>query len=257
MINSKTKISIITVSLNSVKTIKQTIESILSQDYCNIEYIIIDGGSTDGTVKEIESFSDKISYFISEPDKGIYDGMNKGIKAATGDIIGILNSDDFYPNNFVLSNVVKTFNNSNCDAVYGDLVYVKESDTSKIVRYWQAGEYSTSRIKNGWMLPHPTFFVKKSIYDRFGLYNTDLKTAADYEMILKLLYKQNINVIYIPMILVKMRLGGASNSSLMNRIRANKEDGLAWTKNQLNKPLFIRIKKPLQKVKQFFVKPKI
>ena len=255
--NNSPKISIITVSLNSVKTIKQTIESILSQDYSNIEYIIIDGGSTDGTVKVIESYSDKISYYISEPDKGIYEGMNKGIKAATGDVIGILNSDDFYPNNFVLSNVVKTFNNSNCDAVYGDLVYVKESDTSKIVRYWQTGEYSTSRIKNGWMLPHPTFFVKKSIYDRFGLYNTDLKTAADYEMILKLLYKQNINVIYIPMILVKMRLGGASNSSLMNRIRANKEDGLAWTKNQLNKPLFIRIKKPLQKVKQFFVKPKI
>ena len=227
--NKNPKISIITVAFNSVKTIQDTIVSILLQDYKNIEYIIIDAGSSDGTVEIIKSFGDKITYFISESDHGIYDGMNKGIKAAAGDLIGILNSDDFYPNNFILSNV----------------------------RYWQAGDYSAFKIKNGWMLPHPTFFVKKSIYDRFGLYNTELKRAADYEMILKLLYKQNISVKYIPMILVNMRMGGASNSSLINRIKANKEDGLAWTKNQLNKPMFIRIKKPLQKVRQFFLKPKI
>lgn len=251
------KISIITVSFNSVRTIQDTIESILLQDYKNIEYIIIDAGSSDGTVEIIKSFGDKITYFISESDQGIYDGMNKGIKAASGDLIGILNSDDFYPNNFILSNVAKTFFHNQCDAVYGDLVYVKHCDKNKIVRYWQAGDYSALKITNGWMLPHPTFFVKKSIYDRFGLYNTELKSAADYEMILKLLYKQNISVKYIPMILVNMRVGGASNSSLINRIKANKEDGLAWTKNQLNKPMFIRIKKPLQKVRQFFLKPKV
>ena len=255
--NKNPKISIITVAFNSVKTIQDTIESILLQDYKNIEYIIIDAGSSDGTVEIIKSFGDKITYFISESDNGIYDGMNKGIKAASGDLIGILNSDDFYPNNFILSNVAKTFVNNQCDAVYGDLVYVRDYDKNKIVRYWQAGDYSALKIKNGWMLPHPTFFVKKSIYDRFGLYNTELKSAADYEMILKLLYKQNISVKYIPMILVNMRMGGASNSSLINRIKANKEDGLAWTKNQLNKPMFIRIKKPLQKVRQFFLKPKI
>ena len=255
--NKNPKISIITVAFNSVKTIQDTIESILLQDYKNIEYIIIDAGSSDGTVEIIKSFGDKITYFISESDHGIYDGMNKGIKAASGDLIGILNSDDFYPNNFILSNVAKTFVNNQCDAVYGDLVYVRDYDKNKIVRYWQAGDYSALKIKNGWMLPHPTFFVKKSIYDRFGLYNTELKSAADYEMILKLLYKQNISVKYIPMILVNMRMGGASNSSLINRIKANKEDGLAWTKNQLNKPMFIRIKKPLQKVRQFFLKPKI
>jgi glycosyltransferase involved in cell wall biosynthesis len=257
MINNKIKISIITVSYNSAKTIKDTIESILSQDYSNIEYIIIDGGSTDGTLEIVKKYADKISYFVSELDEGIYDGMNKGIKAATGDVIGILNSDDFYPNSYVISNVAKTFVNQECDAVYGDLVYVKENNTKKITRYWQAGKYTTTRIKNGWMLPHPTFFVKKEMYERYGYYNTDLKSAADYEMILKLLYKQNINAYYIPMILVKMRTGGASNSSLMNRIRANKEDGLAWTKNQLNKPMFVRIKKPLQKIRQFFLKPKI
>jgi glycosyltransferase involved in cell wall biosynthesis len=255
--NKNPKISIITVAFNSVKTIQDTIESILLQDYKNIEYIIIDAGSSDGTVGIVKSFGDKITYFISESDNGIYDGMNKGIKAASGDLIGILNSDDFYPNNFILSNVAKTFANNQCDAVYGDLVYVRDYDKNKIVRYWQAGNYSALKIKNGWMLPHPTFFVKKSVYDRFGLYNTELKRAADYEMILKLLYKQNISVKYIPMILVNMRMGGASNSSLINRIKANKEDGLAWTKNQLNKPMFIRIKKPLQKVRQFFLKPKI
>ena len=254
--NSSPKISIITVSFNSAKTIKETIESILIQDYNNIEYIIIDGGSSDETIDIVKSYSEKISYFISEKDNGIYDAMNKGIKAATGDIVGILNSDDFYPNSFVLSNVAKSFKKYNCDAVYGDLVYVNKKDTTQIKRYWQAGNYNTSKIKNGWMLPHPTFFVKKVMYDRYGLYNTDLKSAADYEMILKLLYKENISVQYIPMILVKMRMGGASNSTFLNRIRANKEDGLAWTKNQLNKPMFVRIKKPLQKVIQFFKKPK-
>ena len=254
--NSSLKISIITVSFNSAKTIKETIESILIQDYNNIEYIIIDGGSSDETIDIVKSYGKKISYFISEKDNGIYDAMNKGIKAATGDIIGILNSDDFYPNSFVLSNVARSFEKYNCDAVYGDLVYVKAKDATQIKRYWQAGNYNTSKIKNGWMLPHPTFFVKKVMYDRHGLYNSALKRAADYEMILKLLYKENISVHYIPMILVKMRMGGASNSTFLNRIRANKEDGLAWTKNQLNKPMFVRIKKPLQKVIQFFKKPK-
>mgnify|MGYP001049076334 CR=1 FL=1 len=255
--NNSPKISIITVAFNSESTIKDTIESVLAQDYNNIEYIIIDGGSSDGTLDIIKKYKSQIHYFISEPDTGIYDAMNKGIRVATGDIIGILNSDDFYPNNFIISNVAKSFIQEECDAVYGDLVYVNSKDTNKIERYWQSGSYSTSKIKNGWMLPHPTFFVKRSLYTRFGLYNTDLKKAADYQMILNLLYKHNIVVYYIPMILVKMRMGGTSNASLLNRIKANKEDGLAWTKNQLNKPLFVRIKKPLQKVRQFFLKPKL
>jgi glycosyltransferase involved in cell wall biosynthesis len=251
------KISIITVSFNSVITIRDTINSIISQDYNNIEYIIIDAGSNDGTLDIIKEYEEHISYFSSEYDKGIYDGMNKGIAAATGDIVGILNSDDFYPNSFVISNVASTFEKQRCDAVYGDLVYVKFFNIDKIVRYWQSGNHTIYKIKNGWMLPHPTFFVKKHLYDKYGYYNTDLKTAADYEMIIKLLYKYNIKVFYIPMILVNMRMGGASNSSILNRIRANKEDGLAWTKNQLNKPIFVRIKKPLQKIKQFFQRPKL
>lgn len=253
----KLKISIVTVSLNSVNTIKHTIESVISQDYDNIEYIIVDGGSSDGTVEIVSRYDKYVKYFVSEPDNGIYDGMNKGIEMATGDIVGILNSDDFYPNSFILSNVVKSFEKYGCDAVYGDLVYVKANNISKITRYWKAGDYSTQKIKNGWMLPHPTFFVRKEIYERYGLYDTDLSSAADYGMILKLLYKHNILVYYIPMILVNMRVGGESNRSLFNRLKANKEDSLAWTKNQLNRPMFIRFKKPLQKLKQFFLKPKI
>lgn len=244
-------------SFNSVETIRDTIKSIISQDYENIEYILIDAGSTDGTLDIIKEYEGYINYFSSEEDDGIYDGMNKGISVASGEVVGILNSDDFYPNSYIVSNVARTFEKRNCDAVYGDLVYVKFYDTDKIVRYWQSGNYSVKKIKNGWMLPHPTFFVKREMYEKYGYYNTELKSAADYEMILKLLYKQNINVFYIPMILVKMRMGGKSNASIMNRIRANKEDGLAWTENQLNKPLFVRIKKPLQKIKQFFLKPKL
>ena len=255
--HSNPKISIITVSFNSQSTIKHTIQSVASQDYQNKEYILIDGASTDWTLDIISFLKDKINYFVSEKDNGIYDAMNKGIKVATGEIIGILNSDDFYSNNEVLSKVANIFEETDCDCLYGDLVYVDKGDARNIVRYWKSGKFSKKKLRMGWMLPHPTFFVKKEIYEKYGLYNLKLKTAADYEMILKLLYKHNILVRYIPMILVKMRTGGTSNSSLINRIRANKEDGLAWTKNQLNKPLFIRIKKPLQKIRQFFLKPKI
>ena len=254
MIN-KLKISIITVSLNSEDTIRNTIESIISQHYDNIEYIVIDGGSNDKTIEITRQFSNHIDYIFSGPDDGIYDAMNKGIKVATGDVIGILNSDDFYPNSFVVSNVAESFEKHNCDAVYGDLVYVKANNIDKIRRYWKAGEYTTSKIKNGWMLPHPTFFVKKKIYNRHGLYNIDLRSAADYEMILRLLYKHNISVYYIPMILVNMRTGGESNRSFLNRIKANREDSLAWKRNQLNKPMLIRFTKPLQKLRQFFLKP--
>tara|TARA_B100001142_G_C14312075_1_gene647021 strand:+ start:966 stop:1736 length:771 start_codon:yes stop_codon:yes gene_type:complete len=251
------KISIITVVLNSASTIKDTIESIISQNYKNIEYIVIDGGSTDGTIEIVQAYEKHIAYFSSEIDSGIYDAMNKGIIAASGDVIGILNSDDFYPNSFVVSNVAESFHRYSCNAVYGDLVYVKAYDVSKIVRYWQAGEYSTLKIKNGWMLPHPTFFVKKKVYERYGLYDKDLRYSADYEMILKLLYKHNISVYYIPMILVNMRMGGESNRSFLHRLKANKEDSLAWTRNRLKKPLFVRFKKPLQKLRQFFLKPEL
>ena len=252
---SKLKISIITVSLNSQSTIRQTIESVRSQSYKNIEYILIDGGSTDWTLEIINDLIDNIDYFKTENDNGIYDAMNKGISIASGDIIGILNSDDFYDNPNVIEDVVRIFESKKCDSLYGDLVYVKASNALDVVRYWQSGNFKREKLKNGWTLPHPTFFVKKSIYNKYGLYNTKLKTAADYEMIIRLLFKHNISVEYLPKILVHMRTGGISNASLKHRFIANKEDGLAWKFNHLYQPMFVRIQKPFQKIVQFFKKP--
>ena len=250
------KISIITVSYNSQSTIKHTIDSVSSQTYKNKEYILIDGASQDWTLDILDFKKDEIDNFVSETDDGIYDAMNKGIKAATGDIVGILNSDDFYYNQDVLSKVAKVFEETNCDCLYGDLIFVNKGDISKIVRYWKSGKFEKNIMKKGWMLPHPTFFVKKKIYQKYGLYNTSLKRAADYEMILRLLHKEKINIEYIPEILIKMRVGGESNASIWNRLKGNNEDNIAWNLNGLKKPHFIRFIKPFRKISQFFRKPK-
>ncbi len=251
------KISIITVSYNSQSTIKHTIDSVSSQTYKNKEYILIDGASNDWTLDILDFKEDEIDNFVSEPDGGIYDAMNKGIKAATGDIVGILNSDDYYYNQDVLSKVAKVFEDTDCDCLYGDLVFVNKGDARKIVRYWKSGKFEKNLMTKGWMLPHPTFFVKKEIYQKYGLYNTSLKSAADYEMILRLLHKEKIIVEYIPEILIKMRVGGESNASIWNRLKGNNEDNIAWDLNGLKKPLFIRFIKPFRKISQFFLKPKV
>ena len=253
-LNKKPQISIITVSFNSVITIRDTIESIISQDYNNLEYIIIDAGSNDGTLDIIKEYEEHISYFISEADNGIYDGMNKGIAAAKGDIIGILNSDDFYPNSFIISNVASTFVKEKCDAVYGDLVYVKFFDIDKIIRYWQSGEYTVEKIKNGWMLPHPTFFVRRSVYEKYGLFNLNLGSAADYEIMLRFLLKQQSKVVYIPEVLVHMRTGGESNVSISNRLKANRNDRKAWDINGLRPHSWTILFKPLRKIGQWFLR---
>lgn len=254
--NKSPKISIITISFNSENTIKETIESVLSQDYKNIEYIIIDGNSTDKTKSIIGSYRGKISYFVSEKDNGIYDAMNKGIKSSTGDIIGILNSDDFYMNNSVISEVVDKITKCNSDTLYADLLYVNPEDTNIIKRYWKSGEFNRVKFEKGWMLPHPTFFVKKEIYNKFGLYSDKLKSAADYEMILRLLYKNNVSTTYLNKITVKMRDGGYSNQSFWSRIKGNKEDIKSWKMNNLKAPTFLRIRKPLSKISQYIKKPK-
>ena len=251
------KISIITVSYNSQCTIKHTIDSFSSQTYKNKEYILIDGASNDWTLDILDFKKDEIDNFVSEPDCGIYDAMNKGIKAAKGDIVGILNSDDFYYNQDVLSKVAKVFEDTDCDCLYGDLVFVNKVNARKIVRYWKSGKFEKNLMTKGWMLPHPTFFVKKEIYQKYGLYNTNLKSAADYEMILRLLHKEKITVEYIPEILIKMRMGGESNASIWNRLKGNNEDNIAWDLNGLKKPPFIRFIKPFRKISQFFRKPKV
>lgn len=246
------KVSIITVSYNSIKTINETISSVLNQTYPNIEYIIIDGVSNDGTLDIVNSFNNRITKIISEPDKGIYDAMNKGIKIATGDIIGILNSDDLYVHNKIIEEIASEFLNDNClDILYGDLVYVDKYDTSVVKRKWVSCPYYINFFENGNVPPHPSLFVKKEIYNEIGLFNTSLKFAADYEFMLRL-FKKNIYVSkYYNKILVKMRLGGATNKNFKNIIIGNFEILKSWRINNYKIPLFLIPKRFIRKLNQF------
>ncbi len=245
------KISIITVVFNGVSTIKHCIESVLSQDYDSIEYIIVDGNSTDGTKEIVESYGNKIGKFLSEPDKGIYDAMNKGIELATGDVIGILNADDFYADQTVISSIAKTLKSTGSEGCYADLDYVDGQDNSVIKRKWVSGPYTQNSFLMGWMPPHPTFFVKKECYNKFGKFRLDMGSAADYELMLRMIYKNGIKLAYVPKVTVKMRTGGVSNSTYKNRIEANKNDRKAWKINGLTPRFFTLWLKPVRKIVQF------
>ena len=244
------KISIITVCYNAEDTISDTIQSVLTQDYKDVEYIIVDGKSTDRTLEIIQSIKSRIK-LISEKDRGIYDAMNKGINIASGDVIGILNADDVYKNCQVLTEVMDAFK-ANVSIVYGDIEYVKYNDLSKVVRKWKAGIFRSGKFKWGWMPPHPGFFVKKSCYESFGLFNLNLSTSADYELMLRMLEVHHLSCNYIPKTITSMRVGGASNSSLKNRLIANRNDKKAWTIHPINPFWFTFILKPLRKLPQFF-----
>ncbi len=248
------KVSIITVVHNNEYTISDAIDSVLNQTYKNIEYIVIDGASTDGTVDVIKKYASKINKLIIEPDNGIYDAMNKGLRLATGDIIGFLNSDDFYASNNVLEKVVNEFTEKKVDSVYGDLIYVDNKETTKVVRYWKSKPYREGLFKKGWHPPHPTFFVKREVYKKYGSFRLDFKIAADYELMLRFLEKYKISTAYIPEVLVKMRIGGKSNKSIKNIIKANLECYKAWKINNLKiNPLNLLLK-PLSKTLQYFPK---
>lgn len=245
------KISVVTVCKNSIDTINDCIDSVLSQNYKKIEHIIVDGGSTDGTVDVIKKSESVISKWISEKDGGIYDAMNKGISFASGDIIGFLNSDDLYAGPDILETVAGAFREHDIDSCYGDLLYVSRNDTDKIIRNWKSCELDYKLFKNGWHPPHPTFYVKKSIYKKYGGFDTQYKIGADYALMLKLLLKHRISTRYIPEVLVKMRVGGDSNKSIFNIFRANIECYRAWKENDLDiSPLFI-FRKPLSKLFQY------
>ena len=232
------KISIITVVYNNKSHIINAINSVLEQDYYDIEYIVIDGGSNDGTQDIILNNSYRITKWISEQDKGIYYAMNKGLSMATGEVIGILNSDDVYSNKCVISDVMNYFNNdNNLQAVYGDLVYI-DTETKNKLRYWRSNKFVRKKFLWGWMPPHPAFFVKKDILNKYGSFDISLKSAADYELMLRLLYKYEIKTTYLPKILIFMTAGGVSNRSLKNRILANIEDRKAWKLNDI-KPYFL------------------
>lgn len=244
------KISIITATYNSASTIRDTLTCIAGQQYPFIEHIIVDGLSKDNTLAIVQEFH-HVAKVISEKDNGIYDAMNKGVKLATGDVVGILNSDDFYTGPTILSKVVAAFEDPSVEAVYGDLQYVKPDNVQKVTRTWKSGQYQKKYLYYGWMPPHPTFFVRRHLYEKCGLFNTTLRSAADYELMLRFLLKYNARVKYIPEVLVKMRAGGISNASLKNRFKANHEDGMAWKLNNLKPYFFTTWLKPLRKVLQF------
>ena len=247
------KVSVITATFNSAATLTDTLSSVRDQTYPLVEHLIIDGGSKDNTMEIVAGFP-HVKQICSEKDRGIYDAMNKGVKRATGDIVGILNSDDFYASENVLREVVDTFQQSGCDAVYGDLQYVDKDDVSKIVRYWRSGPYQHGAFKWGWMPPHPSFFVRRALYDRFGFFNLDMETAADYELMLRMIHKEGASLQYLPNVLVKMRTGGASNASLASRLKANTDDRKAWEINGVKPYWFTLYLKPIRKITQFIFK---
>jgi glycosyltransferase involved in cell wall biosynthesis len=245
------KISIITVTYNAAATLVDCLASVAGQSFVGIEHIIIDGGSTDETLAVARSFR-HVSQIVSEPDQGIYDAMNKGVRLAKEDIIGILNADDFYASPDVLAKVVAVFEDPDIDACFGDLVYVS-TDTGKVVRYWRSGTFARRKFFWGWMPPHPAFFARRSVYDRFGLFSLDLGSAADYELMLRFLVKHEVNAVHIAEVLVKMHTGGVS-MLWRNRFKANRMDRKAWTANGLKPYPWTLWLKPLRKIGQWILK---
>lgn len=247
-----TKISIITVVRNNKRFIECCIKSVIGQTYKNLEYIIIDGASTDGTLDIIDKYADRGAKIFSEKDEGFVYAMNKGLGRASGDVIGFLHSDDFYADNGVIQKVADSFASDDTDSLYGDLMYVSRKDPDKVLRYWRGGEYSEKKIGWGWMPPHPAFFVKKRVYEKFGYFNTDFKISADYESILRIFRGHRISTHYLPRVIVKMRFGGVSNSGIKNIIIKTAEDYRACRTHGLG--LSTVMMKNIVKLPQFFVK---
>ena len=231
--------------------IDRAIESVLKQDYPNIEYIIIDGGSTDGTLEVIKRYEDRISKLVSEPDNGIYDAMNKGVRLASGDFIGFLNSDDFYPHRGVISLVARYLSESGAETCYGDIYYVDRDNPDRIIRCWRSGPFKRSRFNWGWMPPHPAFFAHRRLFEKYGGFRIELPVTADYELMLRLLYKHQVSTVYIPEVLVHMRTGGNSRFSLLGTTRNCIECYHGWRLNGLNPFPGTFVLKPLLKAGQF------
>ncbi|MDP4662320.1 MAG: glycosyltransferase [Salibacteraceae bacterium] len=245
------KISIITATYNSAATLQKTFDSVAAQSHDDIEYIVIDGASKDETIELIKKNESIISKWVSEPDKGIYDAINKGIELATGHIIGLMHSDDFFADNQVLENVASAFQEGT-DCIYGDLNYVDRDHPERIIRKWQSQDYNASLFYKGWMPAHPTFYLRAEHYKELGKYNLNFRISADYELMLRMLLKNNLSSRYLPIVLVNMRVGGESNVTLKNRWLANQEDVKAWHLNNLKPKFYTRWAKPLSKLKQFF-----
>lgn len=252
------KVTIITATLNSGKYLSDCIDSVRKQSYADIEHIIVDGKSTDNTVQIIKNNSNCIANWISESDRGMYDAINKGIAMATGDIIGVLNSDDIFASDEVIHNIVECFIRTKSDSVYGDLVFVNPSNLERITRIWKGSSYKRFRFKYGWMPAHPTFYLKRELIRQYGLYENHYYSAADYEFMARYLYKHRISSTYLEQMVVKMRSGGLSNGNLWRRLRANRRDYLAMKKNNIPFSFYVSILKPLGKIHQYknaFSKP--
>jgi glycosyltransferase len=244
------KISIITVVYNNASTLGECIESVVFQTYPDIEYIVIDGNSTDGSKEVIKRHENKISRWISEPDKGMYDALNKGIGMATGEVIGILHSDDIFNSTSVITEITELFTKTGCDAVYGDLLYVAKDNPSKTIRYWKSMPFQPGLLRKGWMPPHPTFFVRKKCYETLGGFDTSFTVAADYELVLRFFSSGRLKCEYLPKVITKMRVGGKSNKSIRNIIRKSCDDYRSLRKNKVG-GLWTLFLKNFSKVGQF------
>ena len=242
------KISIITTTYNSASTIKDTLESVNSQNYSIIEHIIVDGGSKDNTLSLVERYGKSVSTVISEPDKGIYDAINKGIIMATGDVVGILNSDDFFTSDDVIETVVDTFKNNDIDALYGDVHFVNPDDLTKSVRYYSSSIFKPSLFRFGFMPAHPSFYMKRECYEKYGLYALDYKIASDYDLLIRYLYKEKINYKYLKKDFVTMRTGGVSTENFNSRVTLNREIVKACKKYGIKTNMFLLSLKYLYKV---------
>ncbi|MDT0647449.1 glycosyltransferase family 2 protein [Zunongwangia sp. F260] len=245
------EISIITATYNSEASILSAIKSVAVQDYLNVELVIVDGGSSDNTVSIVKDNYSRPLKIISEKDKGIYDALNKGVKAASGDIIGLVHSDDFLASPDIISEVVAAFQQNEVDGVYGDLQYVNKEDTSKVIRYWKSEQFYPGLLKEGWMPAHPTLFLRKEVYDKHGLFNLNYRIAADYDLMLRIFSDSVLNFMYLPRVITKMRVGGASNRSLSNIKLKSAEDLLALKANGMRDPYKILAYKNISKLKQF------
>lgn len=251
------KISIITATYNSAQTLSDTIESVLNQTYQNIEYIIVDGVSSDNTLDIARSYQKEFGgrmRIVSEPDKGIYDALNKGIALATGDVIGFIHADDLLAKSVIVDDIANAFGEINCKILYGDLHYVNHENT-KVIRNWKSGLYSKRQLKLGWMPPHPTLYVRRDLYQKIGTFNTQYRISADYDFMLRALnYIDEKDVVYLPKVMVNMRVGGVSNSGFANIRLKMKEDLRALKDNNYKIGLVVLMLKNLSKIRQFILK---
>ena len=245
------RISVVTAVYNRAATIAQAIESVQAQSWASREHVIQDGRSTDGTLEIVRRMADADTRIFSEPDNGLYDAINRGISNATGDVIGLMHSDDFFATPRALEMIASALENPDVDGAYGDLQYVSASDPARVIRHWRAGEYAPHRLRKGWMPPHPTLYLRREVFERWGLYDTRYAIAADYDAMLRYLVKGGIRLAYVPEVLVKMRIGGESNRSLGRILRKSREDYRAMKANGVG-GIATLARKNLSKLRQFF-----